>query len=135
MTPAGSAGVCCKPRLRIADRALWVLLSRLWNAWRGSLKIVQPDTVVRWHREGFTRRVDAMGIEQIAIAAHSPWQNEMHLRRLLREYLAYYHGSRTHLGIGKDCPETRAVEPPVLGRIVELPLVGGLHHRYLRRAA
>jgi transposase InsO family protein len=93
----------------------------------------------------------------VVISARSPWQNpfvervigsirrecldhaivlnERHLRRLLKEYLAYYHGYRTHLGLGKDCPETRAVEPPALGEIVESPMVGSLHHRYQRRAA
>ena len=42
-----------KPRLRQSDRALWVLLSRFWNGWRDSLTIVQPETVIRWHRKGF----------------------------------------------------------------------------------
>jgi putative transcriptional regulator len=50
-------------------------------------------------------------------------------------YLDYYHGSRSHLSHGKDCPDGRAVEPPELGRIVAVPKVGGLHHRYQRRAA
>jgi putative transposase len=61
--------------------------------------------------------------------------NETHLRRLLRDYLAYYHRCRTHLSLDKDCPEPRAVQRPDLGRIVETPLVGGLHHRYSRLAA
>jgi hypothetical protein len=42
-----------KPRLRRTDRIFWVLLSRVWNGWRESLTIVQPETVIRWHREGF----------------------------------------------------------------------------------
>jgi putative transposase len=42
-----------KPRLRATDRLLWVLLSRLWARWRQSLTLVQPETVIRWHREGF----------------------------------------------------------------------------------
>ena len=49
--------------------------------------------------------------------------------------VAYYHRSRTHLSLGKDAPEPRAVQPPTMGEIVELPEVGGLHHRYERRAA
>lgn len=61
--------------------------------------------------------------------------NENHLRRVLREYLGYYSEARTHLGLGKDCPEVRAIEPPEAGRVVALPRVGGLHHRYTRRAA
>jgi hypothetical protein len=47
----------------------------------------------------------------------------------------YYNGWRTHLVLEKDAPDPRAVEPPDHGRIVALPLVGGLHHRYVRRAA
>ena len=42
-----------RPRLRRRDRAFWVLLSRVWANWRSALTIVKPDTVVRWHREGF----------------------------------------------------------------------------------
>jgi len=301
-----------RPRLRRADRALWVLLSRFWSGWRESLTIVQPETVIRWHREGFrlywrwksrpgrtgwpelpaeirdliramstanplwgaprihgelsklgieisqaavskymarhrkppsqswrtflenhakeivsidfftvptatfrvlfvflvlgndrrqilhfnvtatpsaawtgqqiveafpwdtatrflvrdrdgiygsefVHRVEGMGIEQVPTSPRSPWQNpyvervigsirrkcldhtiifsEGHLRRVLRSCFAYYHGSRTHLGLAKDCPEARSVEPPALGRVVELPMVGGLHHRYLRHTA
>ncbi len=42
-----------RPRLRKRDRIFWVWLSRLWAGWRSVLVIVQPDTVARWHREGF----------------------------------------------------------------------------------
>jgi len=42
-----------KPRLTPLDRAFWVALSRLWPRWKESLVIVDPDTVVRWHRRGF----------------------------------------------------------------------------------
>jgi hypothetical protein len=61
--------------------------------------------------------------------------NDAHLRRVLRAYLAYYHEARTHLSLGKDAPEPRRVEPPDRGQIVATPMVGGLHHRYSRRAA
>jgi putative transposase len=40
-------------RLRWTDRALWVWLSRLWNDWRSALLMVKPETVIRWHRQGF----------------------------------------------------------------------------------
>jgi len=60
---------------------------------------------------------------------------ERHLRRVLRDYLKYCHGSRTHLGLGKDCPVPRKVEPPEVGTIFEEAVVGGLHHRNARRAA
>jgi len=42
-----------RPRLSDADRLFWVLLSRFWSGWRASLHVVQPETVVRWHRQGF----------------------------------------------------------------------------------
>jgi hypothetical protein len=47
----------------------------------------------------------------------------------------YYHGARTHLALDKDAPEPRPVERVDQGRIVETPMVGGLHHRYTRQAA
>ena len=105
----------------------------------------------------FVRRVHAMGIEQVLTAPRSPWQNpycervigtirrdcldhvivlgEQHLRRILRKYLEYYHGSRTHLALDKDAPEPREQESTDEGNVIALPLVGGLHHRYTRRAA
>jgi len=106
----------------------------------------------------FRHRVRNLGTKEVIIARRSPWQNpyvervigtlrrelidhvivfsEAHLRRLLRRFVAeYYHRCRTHLSLDKDSPEPRAIEPPEMGKVVELPLVGGLHHRYTRRAA
>ena len=105
----------------------------------------------------FSSRVQTMGIHEVKTAPRSPWQNpyverligtlrrecldhvvvlnETHLRRLLREYLIYYHGARTHLSLAKDAPEPRRVERLDEGQIVETPMAGGLHHRYGRRAA
>ena len=105
----------------------------------------------------FSSRVRSMGIGEVKIAPRGPWQNpyverligtlrrdcldhvivlgQSHLRRVLRDYLAYYLGCRTHLSLEKDSPEPRPVEPPDHGKIVETPMVGGLHHRYARRAA
>jgi hypothetical protein len=60
--------------------------------------------------------------------------NESHLRRVLREYFAYYHDSRPHQSLEGNAPRPREIEPPSQGRIVAEPQVGGLHHRY-RRAA
>jgi putative transposase len=105
----------------------------------------------------FREGIRGMSIEEVLSAPASPWQRayverligsvrrdcldhvvvlgEGHLRRILKSYLEYYHRSRTHLGLAKDTPEPRAVQPPEMGDIVELPQVGGLHHRYERRAA
>jgi transposase InsO family protein len=105
----------------------------------------------------FRHRVKGMGIHEVLTAPHSPWQNplaerligsirreclnhvlvlgERHLRRILARYFEYYHRARTHLSLDKDAPDVRSVELPEAGRIVEIPEVGGLHHRYVRRAA
>jgi hypothetical protein len=60
---------------------------------------------------------------------------EKHLRRILKSYFDSDLGSRTHLCLAKDAPTTRVVQGPEAGLIVEIPQVGGLHHRYERRAA
>jgi hypothetical protein len=60
---------------------------------------------------------------------------ERHLRRILTRYFAYYHRTRTHLALDKDAPDLRPIELPTTGQIVQLPEVGGLHHRYARQAA
>jgi len=59
--------------------------------------------------------------------------NQRHLRKILKSYFAYYHQSRTHLALEKDAPEPREIMSR--GKIVAIPQVGGLHHRYERRAA
>ena len=91
----------------------------------------------------FVRRVRAMGIEQVLTAPRSPWQNpycervigtlrrdcldhvivlsEQHLRRIVRNYLEYYHGSRTHLALDKDTPEIRQRESPDGGKVIAVP--------------
>ena len=101
-------------------------------------------------------RVMHMGIEEIVTARRSPWQNpyverligsirreclnyvivvnERHLRRILSSYFVYYHESRTHLSLNRNSPIEREVDPPRNGRVIAIPQVGGLHHRY-RRAA
>jgi hypothetical protein len=63
--------------------------------------------------------------------------NEEHLRRLLREFIEYYHSDRTHLSLGKDPPPTRAVclPPSPLATVTSLPRIGGLHHLYEWREA
>ena len=61
--------------------------------------------------------------------------NEASLYRHVKSFLAYYHESRTHLSLAKDTPAPRPVHPPELGTVVAIPQVGGVHHRYERRAA
>lgn len=107
--------------------------------------------------EEFGKGVQAMGIQEVLSAPRSPWQrayvervigtirrecldhvivfNEASLYQHVKRFLEYYHESRTHLSLGKDAPETRPVQTADAGRIITLPQVGGLHHRYERRAA
>ena len=107
--------------------------------------------------QNFREHVRDMGICEVLSAARSPWQrayvervigsirrecldhmivlHESSLRRTLKSYFEYYHRSRTHLSLGKDPPEPRAIQPPEMGSVVSVPQVGGLHHRYERRAA
>ena len=68
-------------------------------------------------------------LDHVVVLSHA------HLRRVLRADLAYDHEARTHRSLGKAAPEPRSVERPDRGRIVATPIVGGLHHRYTRRAA
>jgi hypothetical protein len=42
-----------RPKIRKRDRLFWVILSRLWKGWKNPLVVVQPETVIRWHRKGF----------------------------------------------------------------------------------
>jgi putative transposase len=105
----------------------------------------------------FSATTRDMGTEEVLTAPRSPWQNpfaerlvgtirrecldhvvvwnQRSLRRTLRSYFAYYQRSRTHLALAKDAPEPRAVEFPQQGRVVAIPQVGGLHHRYQRHGA
>jgi putative transposase len=98
-----------------------------------------------------------MGMGDVPIAPRSPWQNPYcervigtprrelldhviifnasHARRMLREYVAYYLRDRTHLSLAKDAPKERAIEPPSAGAVSSRDVLGGLHHRYYRRAA
>jgi putative transposase len=105
----------------------------------------------------FCSRVEAMGITQVVTAPRSPWQNayaervigsirrecldhivifnQRHLRRVLSLYVDYYHRTRTHRSLDKDCPDSRPIIPSRIGKVVAIPQVGGLHHRYQRLAA
>src|ERR1035437_7867350 len=82
----------------------------------------------------FRDRIQVMGIKEVVTAPRSPWQNayveriigsirrecldhiiifnERHLRDVLSSYCKYHHKSRTHLSLGKDCPQPRPIQPP-----------------------
>jgi hypothetical protein len=59
---------------------------------------------------------------------------ERHPLRLVREHGRYYNEDRPHMSLAGDAPVRRPIEPPGVGRVVALPRVGGLHHRYARAA-
>jgi hypothetical protein len=59
--------------------------------------------------------------------------NERHLKRLLSEYVSYYHEDRTHLGLSKETPGGR-IRSSHRGRVIAHARLGGLHHRYDRAA-
>ena len=58
-----------------------------------------------------------------------------HLLRVLVDYFDYFRRHRPHQGLDQDFPQPRPIEPPDQGKIIGLPLLGGLHHRYTRHAA
>jgi putative transposase len=107
--------------------------------------------------QAVTSTVNDMGIEEVLTAPRSPWQNAYAerfigsvrrecldhvivlsaagLRKILKSYVGYDMTSRTHLSLEKDSPDPRPVTPRGNGRVIAIPEVGGLHHRYERRAA
>jgi putative transposase len=111
----------------------------------------------RSYGERFREAANSLGIREVLTAPQSPWQNayverligsirrecldhvivsnETGLRRILKSYFEYYERTRTHLSLGKDAPVSRPIQSAEKGRIVEIPQVGGLHHRYERVAA
>jgi transposase InsO family protein len=106
----------------------------------------------RAYGEVFIRRLRSIGIRDRPTSPRSPWQNgyaerligsirrecvdhivvfgERHLRHVLLSYMNYYNGTRTHLSLTKDAPISRAAE--TVGRILRRPILGGLHHQYVR---
>jgi len=105
---------------------------------------------------GFARPIAGLGIRELLIAPHAPWQNpfaerligsirrecldhvivlnERHLRGLLRAYLAYYNNVRPHQRLGNDSPHGREAQGAADGRVRAIREFGGLHHRYRRVA-
>ena len=95
---------------------------RLWPSLLDAVQVVQPETILRWHRAGFTLRRECL--DQVVIFS------EMHLRRVLSAYASYYNQARTHLALQKDAPLHRAVQRS--GAIVAISILAGLHHQYVR---
>lgn len=107
--------------------------------------------------QAFQDRIASLGFEEVKTAYRSPWQNplverligsvrrecldhvivlsERHLKRILREYFHYYNHARAHMSLNGNAPLPREVEPSHRGRVIAIPQVGGLHHRYTRVAA
>ena len=98
-----------RPPLRHRDRLLWILLAKAWREWRMALIVVQPDTVVRWHRQSLRRRWTQLStptrpgrpstpvtirtlVEQMALA--NPSGGHSNPRGV---------GQAGHRGIGADC--------------------------------
>src|SRR3977135_3659336 len=151
-------------RRRIVHLAITEHPTAAWTA-QQVIEAFPNDTAPRWllrDREAvygdlFRRRVAGMDISEVITSPSSPWQNpyaerligsirrecldhvivlgERHLRRLLTAYVTYHHGARTHLALDKDAPTPRRVQMATEGHVVAFPEVGGLHHRYERRAA
>ncbi|MGB6743799.1 MAG: integrase core domain-containing protein [Terracidiphilus sp.] len=104
--------------------------------------------------EDVIETIKSFGTQPKRISFQSPWQNgvaerfvgscrrdlldhviifnERHLKRLVNEYLRYYHEDRTHLGLGKQTPGRRAAKQSATAhaKVVSIPRLGGLHHRY-----
>jgi transposase InsO family protein len=150
-------------RRRIRHVAVTAHPTAAWTAqqlreafpWNEAPRYLIHDRDHAFDRLGATAK--AMGIEEVLTAPHAPWQNafverfigsarrecfdhvivfnEAGLQRLMTLYRSYYEPSRTHLSLDKDTPIPRPVTPPGDGVVVTIEEVGGLHHRYERRAA
>ena len=94
------------PRIRPTDRAFWLVLRRVWSAWRDALVFVKPDTVVRWHRAGF--KIYWNWISQRA-RKPGPWP-----RPTIPARTEFWRGTGAVRRDGRDaagCASTRAADP------------------------
>jgi transposase InsO family protein len=149
-------GVLTRPtrrraRLRARDKLFWVLVRALRSGdWRRHLILVEPESVIRWHRQAwrlFWRwrsrgpigrpRLSAEVRELIGTLRrecldHLIILDEQHLRSVLTEFVSYYNLDRPHrtLRLETPVPALRQVNGPVRSR----PVLGGLHHVYERVA-
>ena len=133
-----------RPRLNDMDRLFWV-----------AYLIHDRDT----RFTGIGEWLKSAGAKSVLTSYRSPWQNgicerfflslrtdlldhvivfnEAHVRRLITEYLGYYHEDRCHLSLNKDSPDSRPVQqrPSPSAEVIAIPRVGGIHHRYEWRDA
>jgi putative transposase len=118
-----------------------------------ALKYLILDREHTFHGE-VLEAVNGLGVRPVRTAIRSPWQNgvaerwvgtcrrdlldhvmvlnQRHLKRLMKEYVCYYHDDRTHLSLDKETPAGRkaAKATPVDAKVVSMPRLSGLHHRY-----
>jgi hypothetical protein len=155
--------VLCHKRRRIVHVNVTANPTERWTAQQiveAFLYETAPRHLIRdraaTYGEWFRHRIRNMGIGEVVIAPRSPCQNpfvervigsirrecldhviimnEVHLLRIIRAYMDYYHDSRTHLSLERNAPNPREVEPRSQGKVIAIPQVGGLHHRYTRAA-
>jgi putative transposase len=96
--------------------------------------------------------IKSFGVEPKRTSFQSPWQNGVaerfvgsfrrdlldhvivlnarHLKRHMTEYITYYHDDRTHLGLAKQTPAGRKIATTTSAKIISMPRLGGMHHRY-----
>ena len=123
--------------------------------WNAGQRFLIRDNNIKFS-QGFRGMLAARGIEDIRLPCYSPdlnavckrFQgsvrqecldhvivfNEQNLRRVIREYVAYYNQMRPHQGIGQSIPDP-PLEPKETGSVEAQPVLGGLHHHYYRKAA
>ncbi|MDR3012718.1 MAG: integrase core domain-containing protein [Chitinispirillales bacterium] len=105
----------------------------------------------------FDKCLKTLGIKSVRTGFRAPWQNaytervigtikrecldhvilfnEKHLRKIMKEFVDYYNNSRTHLSLNGNSPNPRITQPPEVGEVRSIEFLGGLHHRYYRKAA
>jgi hypothetical protein len=123
-----------RPLLRRADRLFWVLLSRLWPAWREALVIVKPETVMAWHRKGF--RLFWTWKSRRRIGGRPPVPREVRelIRRMSPENplrgAPRVHGELTKLGIKISVATVCLPFIPSAAETLEFPPTAGYLHRH-----